>query len=1227
MNTIGFIADIRRGIEAIVDFGWRVFAAVLDVVVALSPLQSAMLFAGMALVIVIGASAQQRYVNGQLEDDADREVNPLVLEARYSLPGYLFRFLRFIVMLPVIIVRAILDVFSDGDEPESDDEEPPPLLVPTLGPSYLWAALFAAGLAVLAVVAEPLIRWQLELPSHFPTWQYLIFGHRLELGPYLPLGNHPFAGALVIGAFWLAIWSTAARVVRLWRWDNMGRNLIDGADDPDLLSSWRTHFGATDLANRNDSFDAWAKWLPIAAIPLLVLAFFSIGAEPYRIGATWFSVAFIAWMSWAIHLRLEGIYRPAPPDEQPEDDDPVEAVAPGWEHVLGDLKRVHDMDVPAPIAEGRDVESLAFSEHAIDDGELISPLIGELLPEPTRLTAMQHDVLSTLSRHSFVHLDPPGDSRTLDLGGAKSTDPGMRHRNQIVMAPEGTGKTALAMLAGFNTALIHASSSLIVVRNEEQAARLAQRMRNTVQPSTLRWNLRIRRIGDDLVDDLASGIIPDVLVCDLESLVTSLLDDVETFRRFLMNLGVIIIDDLETLCGPVEVHAQLAFRRLDLRLRDLRGVDEIGEEQAPIFLMLASDTMDSLPAWARSLCGVDAVPRRFASQQATRRRELAQRARDQVQSGGRNQPVVGSDVDDSQTGDGRQRRQFVYDIDDFVDGDGQPLSVVDLVEACEALAVPWHYRTAGDDRRLLGRSVLPVRNEPQAHVDDPLEAAVVIVDGHATAVEREVDRLGRAGAHFTSEFVPGGGGDVDDASPEDEVESDAVEPIAIVTVVDADERTLIDSVDRGSALADVTLALPRPFLRPPSGYLTRRHLTSELIQHWTEVADLLDVFGNDIASLLRRLTERGAVLTEQRTNLERGETRYEHHVYVRGLEAELYDGEAHSADEERSVLPPPVEDVEVASQSHIAVRERSTLGELLRVDAESARHRFYPGRIFETSRGRHMVVEYADGDTAKSEGYEVGDVIAEPFLGTEITSPRRDVRVELVAGTGQSMTPEPVYLGPAPVGVGHFTVRCTVEHRATFRLDARTGEIRQRIYRPESERRAVTFRTDAVGIHPNLEPEDGPAPQLTVGASRLVAAALRVVTPLVYRGADAAIGIGLHVDADGPEDTDDLESTDGVFLYDLNGGSNGAARAIARDGVDALLRLARHLLEQLDDHRRLLNTHDHWDGELDADARQEAVDGALAWFDGRLGRSRSVEEGDESEQTGEIEVSDDEGAP
>jgi hypothetical protein len=132
---------------------------------------------------------------------------------------------------------------------------------------------------------------------------------------------------------------------------------------------------------------------------------------------------------------------------------------------------------------------------------------------------------------------------------------------------------------------------------------------------------------------------------------------------------------------------------------------------------------------------------------------------------------------------------------------------------------------------------------------------------------------------------------------------------------------------------------------------------------------------------------------------------------------------------------------------------------------------------------------------------------------------------------------------------------------------------------------------------------------LTHGAARLVAAALRLVVSLVYRGAGGAIGVALHLLEEAPTHQTHLEPTDGFYLFDLHAGGNGAARAIERDGIELLLRMTHRLLVHLEDPARLLAFHDEWDGLLSEAARRMAREQALTWLSSRL----TFEEVDEEE--------------
>src|SRR5690606_24935242 len=113
----------------------------------------------------------------------------------------------------------------------------------------------------------------------------------------------------------------------------------------------------------------------------------------------------------------------------------------------------------------------------------------------------------------------------------ENRDP-MRHRNQVVLAPEAAGKSTLALLAACNHALVHTRATLVVLRDADAADATYDAFRAALTPSTLRWNIRVRKVGGDLANDLARGIIPDVIVCSLHGLVASILDNAELYAPF-----------------------------------------------------------------------------------------------------------------------------------------------------------------------------------------------------------------------------------------------------------------------------------------------------------------------------------------------------------------------------------------------------------------------------------------------------------------------------------------------------------------------------------------------------------------------------------------------------------------------------------------------------------------------------------------------------------------------
>lgn len=1118
---------------------------------------------------------------------------------------------------------------ATGAEPQA----PQPLVVASLGPGFLLAGLLTAVLYLLARLAEPFLHAELGLSPGLSAWQYLFLGRRPELAWYLPLDRFPFLGGLLALLLWLAVWSLAGIAVRLAFQQHLGRNLAADRDDDTVLPSWRRWFGLPKLALLAVSFRDWALWLAILAFPLLLWAWLSLGGDPYRVRPSELAVAFVLWTSWTLHLVLRGRERLAP--EAVKEEPTVAVEAAGWPEVLKHLHEDLGVAAPLPLA-AKPVEDLQRSEVDPRTAGLLSPLVPELLPEPRHLTPMQRSVLTRLAWQGYVHVDPPVTLDKLTLGDAPPEVlqdlSGQRSRNLIVLAPEGAGKSTLALLAAANHALVHTRGTLIVVRSEAAAEALAARFRQVIEPSTLRWNLRVRHPGTDLMSDLAQGILPDVVVCSLHDLVVTVLDRSDTFAPMLQNLGLVIVDDVESFAGPVEVHAQLAFRRMSLRLRHLIGVRELGEKSAPQVLALGTESMHRMPEWVRSLCGMDAVVRTFShSAREARQREAAELAAAGVAA------KTGNEAE-SPPATGREQRR--YRLRDFRKPSGDPLSFSDLVAACERLAVPWHYRQCGDGRRDLGRGPLLLREEPVYYRESPEEACVVLLEGTRSDLEREQERLRRAGSRFrrrrgrgAADAAPGGG----------------PEPIALVTLTDPDIDEAFSAAAELPALAGEIASLPRPVIRPPTGLALEPHLGADLVQHWMEVEELVRVFGGVCVPRLRELATQGLVLCERRTDLDDRSSEYLDLVHVRALARAVRPEEGPGADDP-GLLPPKATQVEHTVRRTAAVRDRTRLAELGRTGVETAHVLFYPGRIFQDARGIFVVVgrggEEEKGKEAGHDGLEpdrrpAGDVLVEPLLTDDVSSPRRifllhelpedGVPPELVQAAGGSFpAPDQILLGRFPFRVALVPVSMRVRHVATYRLDPVRSEVRQRTLLQSDARSALESlgcSTVALALYPNpaegTDGEDLNGPALSFEAARLLAAVLRAVLPALYRGAGDSLQVALHVED--PEETEPerpLKPSEGLYLLDADAGGNGTARAIHRDGIDLLFRICRLVLDRVQDLGRLRALHDEWGSEAEvlaesradrlskgvvledtqvlADRERRARQTALAWLDSRL---------------------------
>lgn len=1188
-------------------------ALTLDLLRQFGPFELGLLWMAISAGSYLQAATLQKRWVAAVAKPGDRMRSLSRGDWELALPALLARLIIWLVRLPFTICRSVYGSVSawlhrrraaksGAPTPQKPHAPEQPYLAATLGPSYVLAALGVVAMYGVSLLLAPWVATALGLDSGRLVWQIALLGSRAEWGMHLPLEDNPRVAALVALSGWLMVWSTLSRLIRGAYRESLGRNLIRERDDEGTLELWRQGFATRQLIAPSEPYRNWAVPLLSGAFLGLLGAWFSLdggGLHPSD-----FAMAWIVWLSWAIHLRLRG--EMSAPVVAEESEGEPEVVASGWQSVLEDLRERLQVAEPRVAEPPRAIEPLPPAVGPPAG----SPLLAELLGDLPGLSDMQQREIARLTQLGHVHIESPLPPGELTLEALRTEDedaPAAERHHRIVLAPEGWGKTTLAFLAAANHALVHSRSALIVVRREDDARMFEGIFRPRLERSTLRWNVRMRRLGLDLMDDLSQGIVPDVVLTDLRTLVTDLLGDVGLHEDFLRRVGLVIIDDAESFLGAVEVHAQLAFRRLRVVLRQVQGSPGSWEGGHAGTLVLARETMHRTERWVRDLCGLEATVRQYGYGvlEARRRQQVEQAAagvasRDSVSKA---QPSPQASPVLVQEG----HHQRFYRLGDFRTPYGESITLQELIVSCELQAVPWHYRHCGDGHRHLGPGTLDLPEQPEWAVAAD-EACVVMLAGAWSEVRRELRQLRMAGVRFSRIRHRG--------RPSTAPTAGMSEPIALVTVVDSDEEMAFTLRDAGSSLLPWIERLPLPFLRPPGGPTVDSHLATDLVERWNEVGDLLDTYGHGVATKLQELACVNLLVAEAHTDLASAASAYEERLYIRALRRGL---QGEGIPQGPGLLPKRVDQVELTSTRRLTVIDQSTRLRLFEVDAEASHLAYYPGRIFDTRSGRFVVVGTArtSGEAADSE-----TLLAEPILVSEVSSPRRRIRVLPVTIEGTSTDtflksddPEPVHLGPYPLALALVQAEVVSEHRATLRVDAVNGDIRHHhVMRPgEGRQRAQALTTEALLLHPNPQrATEGPV--LDLEAARRIAAAMRLVLPSLYRGCREALALGLHVLVEEPGVDYVLGPQDSFAFYDLGSGGTGAVRALRRDGMELLLRLTRLVLERVLSHRRLLALHDEWGGSggkwdvtengeetTDLARRDQALrHTALTWLDSRL---------------------------
>ena len=592
---------------------------------------------------------------------------------------------------------------------------------------------------------------------------------------------------------------------------------------------------------------------------------------------------------------------------------------------------------------------------------------------------------------------------------------------------------------------------------------------------------------------------------------------------------------------------------------------------------------------------------------------------------GRIDPGAGGDDPDDADGaapraHGDWQRAFVH-VSDIVDDRDQPVGFAELVEACEDAGVPWAYRRADAtfDRR--DELTHPLRRAPQHRKEDPLEAIVVFVEGRYTHVLREERRLELAGSRRALADVQGQRRIVIVRM----VEGD--ERMAF----DLRQRggSLVRLMDR------LPMALLRPpGWSIAEGHLSaelRQHsLELAEIQQAFGAQALQRV--RELAKAGRLLIDTSVELVG---GGQRFEERVRVQASARAIRDEQRGELSAIADGRRvELLRPPVVQVTHVVDRLVRVIDATTSSVLLEADPLTARFLYHPAAIVTREGTRYLVVSRDGGDGSGSGG---GNILVEPYPDDVLSVPERemswsprgadareagdtsgaargpssrlagaaavpgpddgaplDAGAPRDAGAGHHDGPRPndtlraqtLHLGAVGLAVVHGAALLRGRHVATRLVGAEHHELRQRRV-PEQVTRTLEdepmvptelLAIDVTSLGAGAEPAQAAA------ARRLLGAAARMTVGLLYPGGHTLLDASLmerpvNDPGDGPVNAPGDGAAGGaprteLVFFDLAEGGSGVVTALARDGLEAALRLARLVIERVLHHERLMRRYD-----------------------------------------------------
>lgn len=963
------------------------------------------------------------------------------------------------------------------------------------GPAWAFSGLSAVALYLLARLVDPLLFGSLVRPSEFPSadWRRTSFFEWRFLGQSWarqlhPLVDHP-AVALVLHA---VLWSAVVVVVRalIGRFVERSAETAIGWDTEtrDLPFHHRL-VGATTARRADARFRRWALGL-LAALTLghaivgylmstsLVetlppIACGSDGTEAAPTPSAEAAEGAHAWPmpspgAWVVmglfllalgaHFTLTG--RPSAPkaDETEKKDETVAAPEAGEAAFLRVAKALAE--------EGRTLVPSSVTQEEARDGRPVSP--------PAELAMLAREVLplltgeETLHAHQRAVLEHLAATFRTERARAREAAPSLREEKQeapfsrgegtphaLVALPEGAGRTTLTMLASLHVLFDRGATSLVIVRTREGARAYADRLRDALGRSSARWSTQIAVAGDDLGRALVAERTPSIVVADLVTLESDVLADART-DPFFRRLGLVVVDDLDGFVGVPEMHLHMAVRRL------WALVDTLHDAPYPVLALATFGPAGaSALEWARHLLAVSL--RLFDEDGAPRpARALLSRR-------------------------------------DLVDATGQELPIADVLRAAARAGLPWHLRMAGDRERSISRAAIDLA-DVRGSVVDPLDASVVVIEGHHPEVLLEAARLAHAGYRATkvsrAEVL------VVLAPPSDE------ETVLHEEASDAPNRGLVDSLPRFVALSEPEVVRQRHFDRA----LGREQ----------KVAALRARFGPSfVDESLARLASSGRIARRERFDFD--------------VRADDVIGTALVRSVSEAAIGEPIAEGCVGeSAARVRVTDEGTGELLLELDGAIAPAVVPPETILLAERGRYVVHAARPGEPRA-------------LRATHGQPPSRTAADREVA-LGAAGTIDWTSRSLGGVAVPVALVRANV----TETLDAirRYGPGALLMERRAFERPVIAAYTTDAALVRLPEREDV---RLDEAAESTLLVAIRAMLPCVLRGAAGLIDVAL-VNVDGKRT---------IAFFDRTPGGSGFSRHVHDVSLQSVFAIARLALERI----------------------------------------------------------------